>query len=110
MAKPPSVSISGLARLATRAILLDSRSTAATLTASRRRISSSSENALTMRMPCSASCMVSMMRVPPVNCMRAMLRTRRISLRRNNNAGGATIRPAIDITGSWITITIDRAR
>ena len=42
-----------------------------------------------MRMPCSASCMVSMMRVPPVNCMRAMPRTRRMSLRKKKNAGGA---------------------
>ena len=49
--------------------------------------------------------MVSMMRVVPVNCICAMLRTRRISLRRNSNAGGATSKPAIDITGSWITIT-----
>jgi len=51
--------------------------------------------------------MVSMMRVPPVNCMRAMPRTRRITLRRKNRAGGVTINPVIDITGSWITITID---
>jgi hypothetical protein len=51
--------------------------------------------------------MVSMMRVPPVNCMRAMPRTRRITLRRKNSAGGVTINPVIDITGSWITITID---
>ncbi len=51
--------------------------------------------------------MVSMMRVPPVNCMRAMLRTRRISLRRKKNAGGAPRKPISDITGSWITITID---
>jgi hypothetical protein len=100
MAKPPSVSIMGLARLATRAILFDSRSTPSTLTESRRRISSSSEKALTMRMPCSASCMVSMIRVPPVNCIRAMPRTRWISLRRKNKAGGAMIRPASDITGS----------
>ena len=41
MAKPPSISINGLARLATRAILFDSCSTWPTLTASRRRISSS---------------------------------------------------------------------
>ncbi len=50
--------------------------------------------------------MVSMMRVPPVNCMRAMLRTRRASLRRKKIAGGAAIKPASDITGSWVTITI----
>ena len=60
-----------------------------------------------MRMPCSASCMVSMMRVLPVNCICAILRTRRISLRRTNKAGGATTKPATDITGSWTTITID---
>ncbi len=60
-----------------------------------------------MRMPCSASCMVSMMRVPPVNCIRAMPRTRRISLRRKKKAGGAMMKPAIDMTGSWITMTID---
>ena len=60
-----------------------------------------------MRMPCSVSCIVSMMRVPPVNCMRAMLRTRRISLRRKNKAGGAMMKPTIDISGSCITITID---
>ena len=59
-----------------------------------------------MRMPCSVSCMVSMMRVPPVNCVCAMLRTRRTSLRRKNIAGGATTKPASDMTGSWITITI----
>ena len=53
-----------------------------------------------MRMPCRASCMVSMMRVPPVNCMRAMPRTRRISLRRKNKAGGAMMRPASDMIGS----------
>ena len=50
--------------------------------------------------------MVSMICVPPVNCMRAMPRTRRISLRRNKNAGGATITPTSDITGSWITMTM----
>ena len=53
-----------------------------------------------MRMPCNASCMVSMMRVPPVNCKRAMLRTRRINLRRKKKAGGAPRKPMIDITGS----------
>ena len=36
--------------------------------------------------------MVSMMRVPLVNCRRAMLRTRRTSLRRKKIAGGATIK------------------
>ena len=60
-----------------------------------------------MRSPCSASCMVSMMRVPPVNWICAMLRTRRTSLRRTNMAGGATTRPATDITGSRTTITIE---
>ena len=29
-------------------------------------------------------------------------------MRRNNNAGGATINPPSDMIGSWITITIDR--
>ena len=61
-------------------------------------------------MPWSASCIVSMMRVPPVNCMRAMLRTRRMSLRRKNRAGGAMMKPMSDITGSWITITRDNPR
>ena len=50
--------------------------------------------------------MVSMMRVPPVNCMRAMLRIRRASLRKKKIAGGAAMKPASDITGSWVTITM----
>ena len=72
MAQPPSVSISGLARLATRAILFASCSTAATLRSKRSRMMSSSVKALTMRMPCSVSCSVSRMRVPPWNWLRAM--------------------------------------
>ena len=97
---PAKISIIGAARLATRAILFDSLSTEATLTARRRRISSSSPKALTMRMPCKASCMVSIMRVPPVNCVRAIPRTRRTIPRSRINAGGATTRPAIDMIGS----------
>ena len=50
--------------------------------------------------------MVSMMRVPPVNCMRAMPRTRLISLRKKKNAGGAMIKPPSAMIGSWISITI----
>ncbi len=65
MAMPPSVSIKGLARLETRAILLASYSTVATWRSKRSRITSSSVNALTMRMPCSVSCRVSMMRSLP---------------------------------------------
>ncbi len=38
--------------------------------------------------------------------MRAMPRTRRITLRRKKNAGGAPMKPNSDITGSWITITV----
>ncbi len=72
IAMPPSVSISGLARLATRAIFTDSCSTAATLTSNLRRICSSSVNAFTTRMPCTVSCKVSMMRAPPVNWLRAI--------------------------------------
>ncbi len=103
--KPAKISIIGDARLATRAILLDSLSTPVTLTARRRRISSSSPKALTMRRPCKASCMVSTIRVPPVICVRAMPRTRRTILRSRINAGGAMMRPAIDMIGSSITIT-----
>ena len=55
---------------------------------------------MTMRMPCRASCMVSTMRVPPVNCVRAIPRTRRIILRRRINAGGAMMSAAIDMIGS----------
>src|SRR5665213_1907995 len=73
MAHPPSVSISGLARAETRAILLASCSTAATLASKRAHIVSSSVKALTMRMPCSVSCKVSMMRVPPWNWLRPIL-------------------------------------
>ena len=62
-----------------------------------------------MRMPCSVSCIVSMTRAPPVNCMRAIARTRRISLRRKKNAGGTTMTPAIDSSGSCTTMTIDSA-
>ena len=43
-----------------------------------------------------------------VNCMRAMLRTRATSLRRTSIAGGAATKPAIDITGSCITITMTK--
>ncbi len=67
---PPSVSISGLERLATRASLFDSCSTLRDVVVEPRRMTSSSVNALTMRMPCTVSCMVSRMRVPPVNWLR----------------------------------------
>ena len=53
-----------------------------------------------MRKPCKASCMVSMMRVPPVICVRAIPRTRRTIPRSRIIAGGATMRPAIDMIGS----------
>ena len=52
--------------------------------------------------------MVSMMRVPELNCSRAMLRTRRTSLRKKKIAGGATMRPPSDMIGSCVTITITR--
>ena len=55
-----------------------------------------------MRKPCKASCIVSMMRVPPVICVRAIPRTRRTIPRSRISAGGATMRPAIDMIGSCI--------
>jgi uncharacterized protein (DUF3084 family) len=64
---PAMLSISGLARLATRAILVAACSTSLTLAAKRARISSSSVNDLTMRIPCNVSCRVSRMRAPPLN-------------------------------------------
>ena len=48
-----------------------------------------------------------MTRAPPVNCMRAIVRTRRISLRRTKKAGGTTKTPTIDSSGSCTTMTID---
>jgi len=107
-ASPPSVSIRGLARLATRAHLSPSCCTAETLASKRRRISSSSVNAFTTRKPCSVSCNVSIVCVPPVNCTLMMARTRRTSLRRNSIAGGAMISPTNAITGSWTIITANR--
>ncbi len=62
-----------------------------------------------MRMPCSVSCNVSIMRVPPVNWLRAIVQTRRISLRSMSSAGGATTKPNNDISGSCITITVIEA-
>ena len=72
IAQPPSVSINGLARLDTRAILLASCSTAATFWSKRSRMMSSSVKALTMRMPCRVSCSVSTTRVLPWNWLRAI--------------------------------------
>ena len=50
--------------------------------------------------------MVSIMRVPLVNCRRAMLRTRRTNLRRKKIAGGTTMKPPSDMIGSCVTITM----
>ena len=66
---------------------------------------SSSVNALTVRMPCSDSCMVSMMSAVPVNWLWASPFTRLTSLRRISIAGGTTTRPTNDRIGSCITIT-----
>ena len=70
---------------------------------------SSSVKALTVRSPCSDSCMVSMMRVPPVNWLCASPRTRFTILRSTISAGGATTSPNSDITGSCITMTTPSA-
>jgi hypothetical protein len=58
--------------------------------------------------PCSVSCKVSIVCAPPVNCTLMIARTRFTILRSMMIAGGATIRPASAITGSWITITANR--
>ena len=73
MAMPPSVSINGLERFDTRAILLASCSTALTLRSKRSRMMSSSVKALTMRMPYSVSCKVSSTRSLPWYWVRAIL-------------------------------------
>jgi len=109
IAMPPRVSISGLERLATRASLMDSCWTASTLESSRARMASSRVNAFTTRMPCTISCMVSMMRVEPVNWLRAIPLMRRTSLRSTTMAGGTTRTLTSDIIGSFDTMTIKSA-
>jgi hypothetical protein len=79
--------------------LFEKRSTASTLTAKRRRISSSSAKAFTIRIPCTDSCSVSMICMLPINCVCVIARTRRISLRKIKRAGGAMRRPVTDIIG-----------
>src|SRR5678815_2813179 len=88
IARPPSVSMMGLARFATRAHLSPSCCTAVILASKRRRISSSSVKALTTRRPCSVSCNVSIVCVSPVNCTLMIARTRFTILRSMMMAGG----------------------
>ena len=56
-------------------------------------------NALTVRMPCSDSCMVSMMSAVPVNWLCARPLMRFTSLRSTSIAGGATAKPSSAIIG-----------
>ena len=57
-------------------------------------------NDLTMRMPCTVSWMVPMMRADPSNCRRACLRTRRISRPSRSAPTGISASSMAAISGS----------
>ena len=97
---PPSASISGVARFDTRASLFEAASTRSTLASTRARITASRLNALMMRKPWMVSCMASRISAPPPYCVSTIERTRLISLRTPNTAGGITTMPIIDMNGA----------
>ena len=75
----------------------------------RARISSSSVKALTMRMPCSVSCSVSRMRVPPMNWLWATVADAPDQLAQDRTTpAAATMKLNSDMIGSCKTMTATR--